>query len=68
MPISSPLITVPTTCPRSFSLASDELIGTITWATVAVTPITASAAANTRERRGGGGHHQRGRGDQHGQR
>ena len=33
IPISSPLITVPTTRPRSCSADSDELIATTTWAT-----------------------------------
>ena len=47
IPISSPLITVPTTWPRSCSRASEELIGTITWAIAEVTPATPIAAANT---------------------
>ena len=47
MPISSPLITVPTTRPRSWSAASDDAIGTITCATVDVTPTTPSAAPKT---------------------
>ena len=47
IPISSPLITVPTTRPRSYSAASEELMGTITWATLAVKPTTANAPANT---------------------
>ena len=46
-PISSPLITMPTTLPRSCSAASDELIGTITCATQDVTPTIASAAPKT---------------------
>ncbi len=47
MPINRPLITVPTTRPRSWSADSDELMGTMIWATTEVRPTTASAAPKT---------------------
>ncbi len=47
MPIKRPLITVPTTLPRSRSPASEEDIATMIWATTAVTPRSATASANT---------------------
>ena len=45
-PDQRPLITVPTTRPVGLG-ASEALIGTITWAAVAVKPTTPNAAANT---------------------
>ncbi len=47
IPISRPLITVPTTDPRSCSADSDELIGTTIWATTEVRPTTAIAPPST---------------------
>ena len=45
--MSRPLITVPTTDPRSCSADSDELMGTMICATTELTPTTARAAPNT---------------------
>ena len=65
IPMSRPLITVPTTDPRSCSADSDELIGTTIWATTEVTPTTASARAQHREGGRDGRQHQRGGGHEH---
>lgn len=44
--MSRPLITVPTTLPRSAWPARVEVMATMIWATTAVTPRVATAAAN----------------------
>ena len=64
--MSRPLITVPTTDPRSCSADSDELIGTTIWATTEVTPDDRQRRAQHREGRRGGGQGQRDGGEQHG--
>ncbi len=47
IPVSTPLITVPTTRPRSWSAASVAANGTSSWVTADVTPTTIMAAAST---------------------
>ena len=47
IPMISPLMTVPTTWPRSSSAASEAVIGTMICATTVVTPTIASALAST---------------------
>jgi hypothetical protein len=55
MPNSKPLITVPTTCPRRSTLASDATMGTRIWAatdpapTISATPMSRPMSGETAE-------------------